>query len=258
MIGQGRLLNIIKEEFFVGRRSYYQYEDRHDHKGDHYCVHNCKVNECDKCQAEGALVEKVVCSCNVLTDAEFALPFAVEIGGPGAPLYELIAGLGIGALEVNVTPDYNNIRQEATVLHDAVMIFGTLPADVTITIAGILPVPLNLRVHLYFQEIVDCKGACPGDRVAFADPVIERTLNQPLLSTGRDGGLVVNLLLFKAIIRTHVTVSRRGIERNGKFHDLDPHRCHRVGDSRTINTPYNLSTNTPSLIPSTTPLPPAP
>lgn len=234
------------------RKSFHRPDRNHHHSESRYCNHNCEVDKCDKCREQGALVEKVVCSKNVLTSAEFALPFALEAGTPGSVIYDFIAGLPLPAgLTVEVVPNYAGIKQEATALKDAVMIFGNIPATINVTATTPIPglLPLRIPIQIFFQEISECPGACPGDHVVTSKPVIEKTLNQPLIGTGPNGGLVINLLLFKAVIRTHVTLVCTGIERDGKFHDLEPHRCDPHNVPRTINTPYEIVPNTSPLIP---------
>lgn len=220
----------------VKRRNFYHY----DHGKTKYCRHDCLIDECNKCRDQGELVEKVICSKNIVTSAEFALPFAVELGGPGSFLYELLAAV-IPDLDVTVRPNYRGVEQEVTALKDAVMIFGNIPATLSITTNYLPTSPLNIPIQIFFQEIAECKGVCPGDDVRASDPVIEKVLNQPLLGRGPNGTFVANLLLFKAVIRTHVTVVRSGIDRDGKFCDLDPHRCDPHRAPRTINTPYEIT-----------------
>src|SRR5699024_7835698 len=153
--------------------------------------------------------------------------------------------------------NYAGVQQEATALNDAVMVFGNIPATLNVTANAPLPpgLPLNIPIQIFFQETMDCPGACPGDQVIVRDPVVEKTLNQPLLGTGPNGGLVVNLLLFKAVIRTHVTLVRTGIEKDGKFVDLESRHYDPINIPRTINTPYDI---TPLTSPLTAPLPPTP
>lgn len=237
----------------MGRSFYHDFEKEYHHEDDCCCPQDCVEDKCH-CHCHdhhdhGSLVEKVICSKDVLTSAELALPFAVEAGTPGSPVYDFIAGLGIAdGLQVNVIPDYARIRQEVTPLDDAVMIFGTLPVTVNAT-STVTPapagLPLNFTVQIYFQEIVDCPGVCPDDRVVPTRPKIIKEINQPLLANGPNGGLVANLLLYKAVIRTSVTVIRRGIKKRGKFCDLDSH--HYV-PTREINTPYQLTPLTSPLV----------
>ena len=234
------------------------YEDNYEYN--HYCPHDCEVDKCQICVDQGSLVEKVICSKNILSTAELAWPFALEAGGPGSTLYDLVASLGFSSgLQVNVTPNYAGIQQEATPFKDSVMIFGTLPVVVNITsTATPLPagLPINFTARIFFEGIVDCPGACPGDRVMVSNPVIEKTLNQPLLGSGPNSGLVVNFLLFKAVLNTHVTLVRKGIEKNGCFYDLDPRRCETNREPQPINTPFEIVPNTSPLVTPTPPTPP--
>lgn len=245
------------------------YQDDHnshqkDQKHDVYCKHDHIYDECDICcKDQGALVEKVICSENVLTTTELILPAAIEAGGPGSPLYDFLTGGTLPAgLQATVTPDYNAINQEVTVLNDAVHIFGTLPVTLTLTTTAATPpagFPLSIRIILYFQKIVDCPCACPGDRATVRTPKIEKTFNQPLFGTGPNGVLTINLLLFKAIIRTHVTITRQGIQKNGKFCDLDRNRCKDTTTPGTINSPNpQTPANLPAAATASTGFPPTP
>lgn len=231
----------------------------HNHHKNVYCKHNHIHDECHICckdHDQGSLVEKVICSESVLTTAELLLPVAVEAGGPGSPLYDLLTGIDSplpAGLQATVTPDYEAIKQEVTVLDDAVHIFGILPVTLTITATDTTPAtvfPINVRVNLYFQEIIDCPCACPGDYASVKKPKIEKTFNQPLFGTGTNGVLTINALLFKAIIRTHVTITRKGIEKDGKFCDLDMNRCRDTNGPGIIQSP---SPQTPAQFPGPTP-----
>ncbi|MDY0410348.1 hypothetical protein [Paracerasibacillus soli] len=176
--------------------------------------------------------------------AEFLLPFALDTGTlpTGPPIGPVITAIAALGLRADVRPVEGQINTEVTVLKDAVMVFGTLPVDVTVTATTPVPgvLPLNFRVLLYFQEIVECPGACPTDQVVMSRSVIEKDVNQPLIGPGTTP--VINLLIYKAVIRTQVTVTRVGMEGNRKHH----HQHHHSQDSNqhcnprqsdTINSP---------------------
>ncbi|MDY0405031.1 hypothetical protein P5G51_006125 [Virgibacillus sp. 179-BFC.A HS] len=216
---------------------------------DCHCKHHKDFEDCDVCnREEGELVERVVCSKNVQSVAEFALPASVEPG----PVLDLLLGLLAGLTNIVVTPNYAGIQQEITVIRDKIIVLGFIPAtlDVTGTLFGILNPRIPIRI--YFQEHVECPGVCPGDQIIQSTPTVEAELRQPLLATGPNG-TSLNLFLFKAIVRMHVTAVRTGIERNGKICDLDNRRCTPVTGPVEINSPVNLSANTTAL---STPTPP--
>lgn len=246
------------------RDDFYNHSSNHCHDRKEHCGHcgshdHCKCNSsnhhhgekssCNQCGSdhckcfkkhdEGALVEKVVCSKSVQKTAEFLLPAAIGPLGPGSIL-DFLTGLVPTLVNATVTPDLNNIQQEVTVIKDKIINLGFIPATLDIDLAGTV---FNVPIRIFFQEHTDCPGACPGDTVTETPPVVEAVLNQPLLGTDSSGGLVVNLLLFKAILRTHITVTRRGIVKNGKFCDLDDRRCEQTGPI-TINSPQRLTPNT--------------
>ncbi len=213
-----------------------------------YCDDNCT---CDKCTEQAALVEKVVCSKDVQKTAEFLLPFSVgpltDAGAltPEELLGALAAAFGLtgGFVNIRVTPDYTRVEQEVTVIRDKIINLGYIPAtlDVEVTPGVIGP---RIPIHIHFQEHTDCPGVYPGDQVVESTPVVEAEFNEPLVSIDEGGGTVVNFHLFKAILRTHLTVIRQGIEKNGKFCDLDRNRREPTRLPATINTPFNLTPNT--------------
>ncbi|MFD2630496.1 hypothetical protein [Oceanobacillus kapialis] len=234
------------------------YNAYNDHQNDHHRrdERDLAPTACDRChndhcscherpRSQGALVEKVICSKDAHKTAEFALPVALgPFGGANGILDGLLGLLGgvlAGGTNVTVTPDYNNIEQRTTVLKDTVVNFGFVPATIDVNLGiglGAIPAgPLSIPIRIFFQEHTHCPGARPGDIVFETDPVVEAQLIQPLIGSD-DGGTVINLLLFKAILRTHITVVRQGIERDGKFCDLDNHDKHRNGPV-TINTPQS-------------------
>lgn len=211
----------------------------------------CHSDHCschEKPRSQGALVEKVICSKDAHKTAEFTLPAALGPFGAGDALLTgilgLLTGLIPGLVNIRVTPNYAGIEQEITVLKDTVVNFGFVPATIDVIVAGGV-VELSIPIRVFFQEHTHCPGARPGDVVFETDPVVEAQLIQPLIGTD-DGGTVINLLLFKAILRTHITVVRQGIERDGKFCDLDTHDKHRNGPI-PINTPQNLISNSSAL-----------
>src|SRR5690625_482226 len=232
------------------RRNFYHRHPQRREK--HYCEHQCEFDKCDVCHEKGELVEKVICSENVQRTAEFALPFTVE---PGPAVTALMALLP-NVTNAVVTPDYSGIQQEITVLRDKVIHFGYIPAtiDVTGTVTG-LPANPRIPIRILFQEHTDCPGVCPEDHVIESQPEIEAVLNEPLIGTGANG-TSLNLLLFKAVIRSHLTIVRKGIERDGKICDLDYRRCDHTNNPGTINSPLNLSPNLGKTANMTPPTPP--
>jgi len=225
-----------KDYEFCGCKEYREDHHQHDlcdrcHKDYEFC--SCKPQYHD----QGALVEKVVCSKDVQKTAEFLLPAAV---GP-LPLDTITDLLG-ATFNITVTPDYNGVKQEVTVIKDQVINFGYIPA--TLNVSGTIPgLDLaNIPIRIFFQEHTDCPGACPGDQVIETAPVVDAILNEPLIGNGPDGSFI-NLLLFKAVLRTHITVVRQGIKRDGKICDLDSRRCDTTGLPQTINSPLNLTPN---------------
>jgi|SRR5690625_820283 len=229
-----------KEYEFCGCK---EYHEGHHHKHDH-CDRCHKDYEFCSCKPqyhdEGALVEKVICSKDVQKTAEFLLPATL---GPLTLPANIIALLG-GLVNVRVTPDLNNIQSEVTVIKDQVINLGYIPATLDIDLGA--PTLTRIPIQIFFQEHTDCPGVCPGDQVIETPPVVDAILNEPLLSTSNDQ-TVINLLLFKAVIRTHITVIRQGIQRNGKICDLDSRRCDTDGLPRTINSPVSGTPNTSPL-----------
>ena len=218
------------------RRNFYH---RQAHHREDTCRHGRVIEKCDVCHEEqGELVEKVICTENVQRTAELALPVSLAPG----PVVDAILGLLPGVTNVVVTPDYSGIQQEITVLKDEVIHFGYVPAtiDVTGTIPG-LPANISIPIRVYFQEHTDCPGVCPGDYVIESKPQVDAELNEPLINQ-EPGGASLNLLLFKAVIRSQLTVVRKGVERDGKICDLDPRRCYPNVRPETINSPLNLTT----------------
>lgn len=222
---------------YYNARNHYQQDDQCDR-----CNRDFDDCNCYKNHTEGALVEKIVCSRDVQKTAEFLLPAAV---GPN-PLLDLVLDLLAGIVNVRVTPNFAGIQSEITVIKDQVINLGYIPAtlDIEGTILGLVDV--RLPIQIFFQEHTHCPGACPGDQVIETAPVVDATLNQPLIASGPNG-TSLNLLLFKAVIRTHITVVRQGIERNGKICDLDSRRCDTQGLPSTINSPLNVTPNTTTL-----------
>ncbi|WP_042220518.1 hypothetical protein [Oceanobacillus manasiensis] len=227
-------------------------DNQHDHHR-HDDRDLAPSSSCDRChsdhcscherpRSQGALVEKVICSKDAHKSVEFALPVAVGPFGFGDGLLGLILAI-LGSIlqdgtNITVTPDYNNIKQETTVLKDTVINFGYVPAELNISIAPLIDLGvLSIPIRIFFQEHTHCPGARPGDLVFETDPVVEAQLLQPLIGSD-DGSVVFNLLLFKAIFRTHITVVRQGIERDGKFCDLDNRDKHRNGPI-PINSPQS-------------------
>lgn len=238
--------------YHVGRHPYEQDYCDKCHKPYDYC--DCKYQGvCNKCykeyefctckepyQEEGALVEKVICSKNVQKTAEFLLPASI---GP-SPLLNTVLELVSGLVNVRVTPDFSNIQTEITVIKDKVINLGYIPATLDIEGETLLGVPLvSLPIQIFFQEHTDCPGICPGDKVIETTPVVEAVLNEPLLNNA-NGGTSINLLLFKAIVRTHITVIRQGIKKGGVICDLDSHRCEVDGMPQKINSPVQGTPNT--------------
>ncbi|GGJ89099.1 hypothetical protein GCM10007063_09680 [Lentibacillus kapialis] len=231
------------------RRSFYDMEDYY-YQDD--CCDKCGKKECG-CE-RGELVEEVVFSDDVQKTAEFILPAALgPLNGGGAlppstVVDALVGALGLtGLVNLRVNPDFTGIQQEVTVIKDKVINLGFIPATIDIeeTTAGVVSVSIPIRI--FFQEHTDCPGICPGDQVTETVPEPEAVLNQPLITTDASGGTVINFLLFKAVLRTNITVIRRGVKRNGKVEPLNPHRCKQNGMPVTINTPLNLTPNTTDL-----------
>lgn len=224
-------------------------EYREDYHQNHDCCDRChkdyKFCSCkEEYQEEGALVEKVICSKDVQKTAEFLLPAAI---GPN-PLLDLVLGLLAGLVNVRVTPDFSNIQTEVTVIKDQVINLGYIPARLDIEgelVLGGVPI-VSIPIQIFFQEHTHCPGVCPGDQVIETRPVVDAVLNQPLLANV-GGETVLNLLLFKAVIRTHITVVRQGIQRCGKICDLDSRRCDTSGLPQTINSPLSGTPNTTQL-----------
>ncbi|WP_233880118.1 hypothetical protein [Virgibacillus halodenitrificans] len=211
----------------------------HHHK--HYCNHCCKY-DCS-CGRVEDVVDRVICRKEIQKTAEFLLP--VSVGPLNTGLIATLTtflGVDLEALNAEVEPNYTGIVQEITVLKDKVINLGYIPASLNITLLG-APV-ISLPIRIFFQEHTDVKGVCPGDIVYESDPKVEAVLNEPLIGTDANGGLVVNLLLFKAIVRTNLTVIHRGVERNGHFYDMDENRCAPSAMPVPINSPQMLTPNT--------------
>lgn len=234
------------------KRSFYDRCDDY-HQVDVCGQCGCRVDECGcrkQHEPEGALVEKVVCSKDVQKTAEFLVPAAIGPLGGGSMLDPTALLGAIGGLlgitgtiaNITVTPNYDGIQQEVTVIKDKVINLGFVPATLDVEVLGAATVSTPIRI--FFQEHTDCPGACPGDQVIETRPKVEATFSQPLIGTV-DGGTVVNLLLFKAILRTHITVVRRGIKRNGKICDIDPCSCDPNASPIVINSPQNVSKGSP-------------
>lgn len=232
------------------QREFYQasYDKHHDHKHDH--CHHCGKSKCE-CE-KGALVEEVLCSKDVQKTAEFILPATLGPLGEGGALdptaiiNALLTILPVDALvNITVTPNFENIEQEVTVIRDKVINMGFIPATLDVeTALGVIE--LRIPIRIFFQEHTDVPGVCPGDEVIETTPEVEAVFSQPLIATTETGATVINLLLFKAIVRTHMTVIRRGVKRNGKVEPLDKRRCEPTATPVTINNPQNLTGNTQS------------
>lgn len=211
---------------------------------------DCCTAHHDPCE-NTTLVDKVICSKDVQKVAEFALPAAIGPLGATSPLLgpilDFLAGLVPGLVNVRVTPILTSIRQEVTVVKDKIINLGTIPANLEVVgLAGV--VLLSIPIQIFFQEHTDCPGVCPGDTVVETPPVVEAVLNQPLIGTTPDGATFINLLLFKAVVRTHLTVTRQVIKsKDGSTCDANPHRCDPTGSPSVINTPINLTPNTTTL-----------
>ncbi|WP_349346750.1 hypothetical protein [Priestia megaterium] len=225
-------------------------DDRED-DWKHHSKKECFDKEDDCCSAHHdpcentTLVDKVICSKDVQKVAEFALPAAVgplAVGdGLIATILALLASIAAGAVNVRVVPNFNGIRQEVTVVKDKIINLGTIPANLElISVAGL--VVATIPIQIFFQEHTDCPGVCPGDTVVETRPIVEAVLNQPLIGTTPEGGTFINLLLFKAIVRTHLTVTRQVIKsKDGSTCDANPHRCDPTGTPGVINSPINLT-----------------
>ncbi|MUV37977.1 hypothetical protein JNUCC1_01785 [Lentibacillus sp. JNUCC-1] len=229
----------------------------------HYNHHNnCGCHhgqKCHKCHPEhppvqGAMVQRVVCTKEVQKTAEILLPAAIGPLGPGG-----IGGLTPGALlgavgtllgvvgdiiNLRVTPDFTAIQQEATVIKDKVINLGYIPATLDVFVTG-GNIEVSVPIQVFFQEHTDCPGARPGDTVTETDPVVEADFYQDLLATDAAGNTVVNLLLFKAILCTRVTVTRPAIEKDGEYCDVDA--CSTQNGPTRIKSPQNLTPNTSPL-----------
>lgn len=212
----------------------------------------CFIHD-DPCEGP-TLVDKVICSKDVQKVAEFALPAAIGplpgAGGGGVlsglvgTILGLLATIAPGVVNVRVTPNFNAIRQEVTVVKDKIINLGTIPANLEL-VSAVGVVILAIPIQIFFQEHTDCPGACPGDTVVETRPVVEAVLNQPLLGTAPDGSPFINLLLFKAVIRTHLTVTKQVIKsKDGSCCDANDHRCEPTGVPGVINFPLTLSPNT--------------
>ncbi|TMN21754.1 hypothetical protein [Lentibacillus cibarius] len=220
-------------------KKYHHYNKCGCQKGQ-YC-HKCKPQHPD----QGAIVQRVVCSKEVQKSAELLLPAALgplsETGVNGITPGSLIGGieqlLGLtgGALvNIRVSPDFTAIQQEATVIKDKVINMGYIPATLDVVVTG-GTVTLSIPVRIFFQEHTDCPGARPGDQIIETDPVVEADFYQDLLTTDASGSTVVNLLLFKAIVCSHLTIYRPAIEKNGELCDIDS--CSSPDGPVTIKSP---------------------
>src|SRR5699024_10389448 len=149
------------------------------------------------------------CKENVQRKGEITLPVFLATRTVVDAILRLIQDV----TDIVVTPDYSGIQQEITVLKDKVIHFGYVPAtiDVTGTLPG-LPANLSIPIRVYFQVQTYCPGVCPGDYVIESKPQVEAELNEPLINQ-EPGGASLNLLLFKAVIRSQLTVVRKGVER---------------------------------------------
>lgn len=219
---------------------------------------DCCFTYHDPCEGP-TLVDKVICSKEVQKVAEFALPAAIGPipgGGGGGVLSGLVdtilgllgdilpTGAAGSVVNVRVAPNFNAIRQEVTVIKDKIINLGTIPANLELVSAGGL-VLASIPIQIFFQEHTDCPGACPGDTVVETRPVVEAVLNQPLIGTAPDGSTFINLLLFKAVVRTHLTVTKQVIKsKDGSCCDTNEHRCEPTGVPGVINFPLNLTPNT--------------
>ncbi len=203
---------------------------------------------------EAVLVNKVICSKSVQKTAEFALPFAIGplgTAGVGAITPGALAGilstlLGVavteaqilaGLISVRVRPVFSEIESEITVVRDKIINLGFVPAFLEVRIAGVLE--LSLPIRIYFQEHTDCPGVCPGDTVTETPYVVEATLDQDLIQI-ENGNLVINLLLFKAILRTTITATRPTLVDpydHDCVRDVNEHRCDPNETPRLINFP---------------------
>lgn len=224
------------------RRNYLNSGMLYDEK-QRYCKHDCDIDSCSLCNEHGALVEKVICSKNVQSHVELLLPVALE---PGALVGFLIGLLG-DIVNVTIEPNYAGIQQRITVLKDKVVVSGYIPATIALE-GGAIVLPggdiVGIPIRIFFQEHVECPGACPDDQVIASQPIVEAEAIQPLIIGGTPTTSLLNLNLFNAIVRTHVTVIRTGIKRHGKICDLDNRRCRPNFGPVQINTPLNTMGNT--------------
>ncbi|MFC3039960.1 hypothetical protein ACFOGI_06815 [Virgibacillus xinjiangensis] len=230
------------DDHYEGHDDYKDHKDRDhrdfDRRDDKHHCDRCGHYHCE-CGRQGELVEKVILSKEVQKTAEFALPAAIGPLTPGLPALPDIIGLLGGVVNATIEPNFNNIQQEVTVLKDKVINLGYIPATLNVTLAA--GDPLEIPIRIFFQEHTHCPGICPGDTVTETRPEVEAVLNEPLVGTDASGATFINLLLFKAVVRTHITVTRQGIERNGKFYDLNNRRCEPTTTPVPIETPLDLT-----------------
>ncbi|WP_404449368.1 hypothetical protein LG307_07145 [Sutcliffiella horikoshii] len=235
----------------------FYYEKKKKWSEKDHCKHEKDIC-CDKPKRkdEAILVNKVICSKSVQKTAEFALPFAIgPLGATGvggitpaalAGLLNTLFGITVaveeilaGLVSVRVRPVFNEIESEITVVKDKIINLGFVPAFLEVRILGSAVPLLSLPIRIYFQEHTDCPGVCPGDTVTETPYVVEATLDQELIQI-ENGNLVLNLLLFKAILRTTITATRPTLVDpydHDCVRDVNEHRCDPNETPRTINFP---------------------
>ncbi|BCJ88031.1 hypothetical protein [Effusibacillus dendaii] len=154
----------------------------------------------------------VICTKLVQEVAELTVPAtALGITGPVT-------------VPITVTANSSGIVLNGTLLQDKVVDTGYVPVTVTVG----LPTPVTLAFNLPFQTETDCPGACPGDNLQKTPPVIEGVLKPIITPNGTIvGGLPVDTVTFKVIVRTQVTVSREQLLRINAtvIGDINPDRC---------------------------------
>ncbi|MCM3735299.1 hypothetical protein M3215_05575 [Bacillus cytotoxicus] len=128
----------------------------------------------------------------------------------------------------NVIANPNGIVMRGTLIEGKVINSGFVPITATINIVGV-PTPINVSLNLPFQEETECPGACPGDDLQEATPIIEAVLEPVLTPTINAVGTIVavSTITFKVIIRTQITVSREKLVQAGVtvLGDINSDRC---------------------------------
>ncbi|MFC4077833.1 hypothetical protein [Salinithrix halophila] len=142
------------------------------------------------------VVDSLICSKTVQKSAGLIIP-ATTVN----PLLTISPNGTITPL-VTLNPHIGEVVIDNLLFPDRVISSGFLPADITIT--GVpLPVPINLP----FQQEMVCTGACPEDQVTETPLEIEAVIVQGIAALG----ITPASILFKVILKTTVTVTRRVI-----------------------------------------------